>query len=182
MMGKWRQTLLAQISHLPNVVIQNLQSRVVSIYYGEAEIGLPKAYVEREWNEILKLGLQGHTIFTTSSDYGVASFPGSNGDEYGCLSTTAYMPRTIYSPDYPAGCPYITVVGGNRLYPNDTVHSAESAMQVNVTAYYQTADPGLISSPYDFFATGGGVSNYFKPADFQADAVASYLKQKDLPF
>ncbi|QKX54516.1 uncharacterized protein TRUGW13939_01603 [Talaromyces rugulosus] len=157
-------------------------TRVVSISYGEAEIGLPKAYVERQCTEILKLGLQGHTILTASGDYGVASFPGSNGDEYGCMKTTDNMSGTIYNPDYPAGCPYITVVGGTRLYPNDTVHSTESAMQVNLTAYYQTTYPGLTSSPYDFFATGGGFSNYFKPADFQAEAVASYLKQKDLPF
>ncbi|KAH8700375.1 putative protease S8 tripeptidyl peptidase I [Talaromyces proteolyticus] len=155
-------------------------TRVVSISYGEAEVYLPKPYVERQCNEILKLGLQGHTILVASGDYGVASFPGSNGDEEGCLSTNT-MNGTIYNPDYPAGCPYITAVGATRLYPNDTVHDPESAMQVNLTAFNIATGAGPTSEPYDFFATGGGFSNYFKPAFFQAEAVASYL-EKDLPF
>lgn len=45
-------------------------TRVVSISYGEAEVDLPKAYVERQCNEIMKLGLQGHSIFVASGDYG----------------------------------------------------------------------------------------------------------------
>ncbi|OKL61710.1 hypothetical protein UA08_02338 [Talaromyces atroroseus] len=156
-------------------------TRVVSISYGEAETYLPKAYVERQCNEILKLGLQGHTILVASGDYGVASFPGSNGDEEGCLSSDTQN-GTIYNPDYPSGCPYITAVGATRLYPNDTVYDAESAMQVNLTAFnIATGVTGSVGTPYDFFATGGGFSNYFTPAPFQAAAVAEYL-QKDLPF
>ncbi|EED18810.1 protease S8 tripeptidyl peptidase I, putative [Talaromyces stipitatus ATCC 10500] len=155
-------------------------TRVVSISYGEAEVYLPKAYVERQCNEILKLGLQGHTILVASGDYGVASFPGSNGDAEGCLSSGT-MNGTIYNPDYPAGCPYITAVGATRLYPNDTVHDAESAMQVNLTAFNIATGAGPTSPPYDFFATGGGFSNYFKPAPFQALAIEEYLK-KDLPY
>ena len=80
-------------------------TRVVSISYGEAEVYLPKAYVERQCNEIMKLGLAGHSILVASGDYGVASFPGSNNDEYGCLSSTT-MNGTIYNPDYPSGCQY----------------------------------------------------------------------------
>lgn len=155
-------------------------TRVVSISYGEAESYLPKAYVERQCNEILKLGLQGHTILVASGDYGVASFPGSNDDEYGCLSTDT-MNGTIYNPDYPSGCPYITAVGGTRLYPNDTVDDPESAMQVNLTAFNIATGDGSTSPVYQYFASGGGFSNYFTPASFQADAVAEYLK-KDLPF
>lgn len=58
-------------------------TRVVSISYGESEAELPKPYVECQCNEFMKLGLQGHSIFVTSGDYGVASFPGSNGDPEG---------------------------------------------------------------------------------------------------
>lgn len=151
-------------------------TRVVSISYGEAEIDLPKAYVERQCNEIMKLGLQGHSILVASGDYGVASFPGSNGNAEGCLSAPG-MNGTIYNPDYPSGCPYITAVGATQLYPNDTVYDPESAMQVNLTALSGGADP----YPYEFFATGGGFSNYFTPPSYQANAVAGYLK-KDLPF
>jgi tripeptidyl-peptidase-1 len=105
-------------------------SRVVSISYGESEVSLPKPYVERQCNEIMKLGLQGHSILVASGDYGVASFPGSNGNSEGCLSAPGEN-GTIYNPDYPSGCPYITAVGATRLYPDQTVNDPESAMQVN---------------------------------------------------
>ena len=155
-------------------------TRVVSISYGEAEVYLPKPYVERQCNEIMKLGLQGHSILVASGDYGVASFPGSNGNAEGCLSAPG-MNGTIYNPDYPSGCPYITAVGATRLYPNDTVLDPESAMQVNLTAFNLATGSGPTSPPYDFFATGGGFSNYFTPPSYQASAVAAYLEE-DLPF
>jgi tripeptidyl-peptidase-1 len=50
---------------------------VVSISYGSPEDDLPKLYVERQCNEILKLGLQGHSILVASGDYGKA-YPTSN--------------------------------------------------------------------------------------------------------
>lgn len=155
-------------------------TRVVSISYGEAEVYLPKPYVERQCNEILKLGLQGHSILVASGDYGVASFPGSNNNAEGCLSASG-MNGTIYNPDYPSGCPYITSVGATRLYPNETVNDPESAMQVNLTAFNLVTGTGPTSPPYDFFATGGGFSNLFAPPKYQAADVANYLKQ-DLPF
>ena len=155
-------------------------TRVVSISYGESEIYLPKPYVERQCNEIMKLGLQGHSILVASGDYGVASFPGSNNDPEGCLSGPGTEGQ-VYNPDYPSGCPYITTVGATRLYPNQTVNDPESAMQVNLTAFNIVAGSGPVSEPYDLFATGGGFSNYFTPPSYQAQDVANYLKQ-DLPF
>jgi len=155
-------------------------TRVVSISYGEAEVYLPKPYVERQCNEIMKLGLQGHSILVASGDYGVASFPGSNNNTEGCLSAPGQN-GTIYNPDYPSGCPYITAVGATRLYPNETVKEPESAMQVNLTAFNIATGVGPVGEPYDFFATGGGFSNYFTPPSYQAQAVADYLKEP-LPY
>ncbi|KAG0647548.1 Aorsin [Hyphodiscus hymeniophilus] len=155
---------------------------VVSISYGEAEDDLPKPYVERQCNEIMKLGLQGHSILVASGDYGVASFPGSDNNEFGCLSS-ATQNGTIYNPDYPSGCPYITAVGATRLYPDQTVKDAESAMQVNLTAFNIETGSGGTSPPLDFFASGGGFSNYFTPPAYQAAAVKGYLEtHNDLPF
>ncbi|EMC91148.1 hypothetical protein BAUCODRAFT_152438 [Baudoinia panamericana UAMH 10762] len=142
-------------------------TNVLSVSYGEAEAYLPKPYVERQCNEFMKLGLQGHSILFASGDYGVASFPGSNENEFGCLSAPG-MNGTIYNPDYPVGCPYITAVGATRLYPNQTVYDPESAMQVNLQS-------GNRSAAYEFFATGGGFSNLFTPPSYQAQAVANYL-------
>ncbi|KAI0481386.1 Pro-kumamolisin, activation domain-containing protein [Xylariaceae sp. FL0804] len=160
-------------------------TRVVSISYGEAEISLPKNYVERQCNELMKLGLQGHSILAASGDYGVASFPGSNDNEFGCLSGDGGETYHVYNPDYPCGCPFITSVGATRLYPNDTVFSPESAMQVNLTAFNDaTGVQGSNTPPYDFFATGGGFSNYFTPPSYQAAAVSEYLDKykPDVPY
>lgn len=151
-------------------------TRVISISYGESEVYYPKAYVERQCNEMLKLGLQGHTILAASGDYGVAGSPGSNGNADGCLGA-AGLNTTIYNPDYPASCPYVTAVGSTRLYPNNTVYDPESACQVDLNVFYNKT----LGKPYSFAGTGGGFSNYFAPASFQAQAVNEYLN-RDLPF
>ncbi|TVY38071.1 Aorsin [Lachnellula occidentalis] len=155
-------------------------TRVLSISYGETEIELPKPYVERQCNEIMKLGLQGHTILTSSGDFGVAGFPGEDGDERGCLSA-GRSNGTIYNPDYPSGCPYITSVGATRLYPHQTVKDPESAMQVDIAAFNLATGDGPTDPALQFFATGGGFSNYFCPPSYQAQEVSCYLK-KELPF
>jgi tripeptidyl-peptidase-1 len=50
-----------------------------------------------------------------------------------------------------------------------------------VTAFNLATGYGPTSYPYDFFATGGGFSNYFTPPSYQAKAVAEYLSE-NLPF
>lgn len=155
-------------------------TRVLSISYGEAEIYLPKNYVERQCNEFMKLGLQGHSIFVASGDYGVASFPGSNGDAYGCLN------GTIYNPDYPSGCPYITTVGQTRYYPNQTILDRESAGSVDLNAL-RVANGLPNDPPLAFFGSGGGFSNYFTPpscrssAKFMMPSYADYVLQTKRP-
>ncbi|WPH04960.1 Aorsin [Acrodontium crateriforme] len=151
-------------------------TRVVSISYGEAEITLPIPYTKRQCNEIMKLGLQGHSLLVASGDYGVASFPGSNGDQYGCLSNEKYGENgTIYNPDNLSGCPYMTSVGATRLYPGQTVKDAESAMQVNLTAYNAATGSGGTDPTLQFFASSGGFSNYYTPPEYQKAAVDAYL-------
>lgn len=156
-------------------------TRVVSISYGEAESELPKRYVERQCAELMKLGLQGHSILAASGDYGVASFPGSNHNKFGCLSGNGQK-GTIYNPDWPCACPYVTSVGATRLYPYQTVYDSESAMQVNLTALNLAI--GLPApAPLAYFATGGGFSNYFTAPTYQQQAVSSYLaSHDDLPY
>ncbi|TVY24505.1 Aorsin [Lachnellula hyalina] len=155
-------------------------TRVLSISYGGPEIDLPKPYVERQCNEIMKLGLQGHTILSSSGDFGVAAFPGADSDKKGCLGGVSSS-GPVYNPDYPSGCPYITSVGATRLYPNQTIKDPESAMQVDIAAWNRVTGDGPTGSPLRLFATGGGFSNYFPRPDYQAQDVANYLT-KDLPF
>lgn len=54
-------------------------------------------------------------------------------------------------------------------------------MQVNLTAFNLATGVGGTSYALDFFATGGGFSNFFTPPSYQAKAVSDYLA-KDLPF
>ena len=141
-------------------------------------------YLERQCSEIMKLGLQGHSILVATGDYGVASFPGSNDNEFGCLSSPGRN-GTIYNPNSPASCPYVTAVGATRLYPDQTVEDPESAMQVNLTAFDLAAGMRSISPPpYGFLATGGGFSNMFTPPAYQAAAVSNYFleQEPDLPY
>lgn len=149
-------------------------TRVVSISYGESEADLPRAYVERQCNEFMKLGVQGHSIFVASGDYGVASFPDSEGNPEGCLSAPG-LEGKIYNPDYPCGCPYVTAVGATQLYPNQTINDPESCMQVNLTALAEEAGDPPLPTPYEFFNSGGGFSNFFTPPSYQKQDVASYL-------
>lgn len=82
-------------------------TKVISVSYGEAEYDLPENYVKRQCNEFMKLGLQGHSIFIASGDYGVATYPddGDFGENPGCLG----VDHTVFAPQYPGGCPYLTV-------------------------------------------------------------------------
>jgi tripeptidyl-peptidase-1 len=76
-------------------------TRVISVSYGGAEVVVPANYTRRQCNELLKLGLQGHTIVWASGDYGVAS-PPQDGGVNGCLGTvTATGFTTPASPDAP---------------------------------------------------------------------------------
>lgn len=64
---------------------------------------------------------------------------------------------TVYSPGFPATCPYITTVGATLLPPGA---SAATDPEVAVTR----------------FGSGGGFSNIYPIPSYQSDAVNSYIK------
>ncbi|CAK3814483.1 Tripeptidyl-peptidase sed1 [Lecanosticta acicola] len=141
-------------------------ARVISISYGESESDLPINYQRRQCNEFMKLGLQGHTIFFSSGDFGVAAAPG-DGSDSGCLSGSGQN-QTVYAPNTPASCPYVTSVGGTQLNADETVHDPETALQQNMGA-----------GPLSLFASHGGFSNYFSTPSYQQQAVENYFKKYD---
>lgn len=141
-------------------------TNVISASYGQAESDLPINYTKRQCNEFLKLGLQGHSILIASGDYGVASFPGDGGSANGCLGPKG----TIFNPQYPSNCPYVTSVGGTMLYPDQTVEMPESVMHVNLSGTAQN------------FSSSGGFSNYFPQPSYQQAAVAEYFATADPPY
>lgn len=124
-------------------------TNVISVSYGGQEADLPASYQQRQCNEYMKLGLQGVSIVFASGDYGVAG-PDS------CLGPD----DNIFSPDFPATCPYVTTVGATYLPAGADVYADE---EVAVTR----------------FASGGGFSNIYPIPSYQASAVATYFDDHD---
>ncbi len=133
-------------------------TNVISISYGGQEADLPASYQERQCNEYMKLGMQGVSIVVASGDSGVAGPPGDDNPD-GCLGPAG----TIFSPDFPATCPYITVAGATFLPPNA---SATQDQEVAVTR----------------FPSGGGFSNIYPIPAYQKDAVATYFATSNPPY
>ena len=143
-------------------------TNVISASYGQAEADLPAPYVERQCNEFMKLGLQGHSILFASGDYGVASFPEDIGTPgtTGCLGPEGL----IFNPQYPSGCPYVTSVGGSQLQVNGTVYDPETVMQDNLGGTAVN------------FSSAGGFSNYFSRPTYQDGHVETYFHRAHLTY
>lgn len=126
-------------------------TRVLSASYGLAEIYGGQPAEVRTCNEIMKLSLQGRTIIFSSGDYGVATVPSRKYN--GCIPRDLNIIKaingreqgTIFSPDFPANCPYVLSVGATQLYANQTINDPESVL-------YQ---PGLSANPNAPFSSGG---------------------------
>lgn len=81
---------------------------VLALPYDYGEYGVSHANLERQCNEYLKLGLQGHSIFFASGDNAVGEFPigptGCKGNE-----------SRVFGPSFPASCPYVYALMDNHL-------------------------------------------------------------------
>lgn len=100
----------------------------------------------------MKLGMQGVSIVVSSGDSGVAG-PAGDDNPDGCLGTGAQAGK-IFSPDFPATCPYLTTVGATLL-----TGSAAMDQETAVTR----------------FPSGGGFSNIYAQPAYQKAAVAKYF-------
>ena len=125
-------------------------TNVISISYGGQEADLPASYQERQCNEYMKLGMQGISLVVASGDSGVAG-PAGDDNADGCLGT-----GNIFSPDFPATCPYLTTAGATFLPSGGDVTKDQ---EVAVTR----------------FPSGGGFSNLYPIPSYQASAVATYF-------
>lgn len=85
----------------------------------------------------MKLGMQGISICVASGDSGVAG-PAGDDNPDGCLGPDG----TIFSPDFPATCPYLTTLGATFLPVGGDVFKDE---ETAVTR----------------FPSGGGFSNIY---------------------
>lgn len=109
---------------------------VISVSYGGDESSVTKSVATTTCNQFMQLGAAGVSVLFASGDSGVGS---------GCTISG----KKAYQPDFPGGCPYVTMVGGT------TGTTTESA----------------------WVDGGGGFSNYFTRPDYQSTQVESWLSK-----
>lgn len=120
--------------------------QVISTSYGENEQSVPKSYALSVCNLFAQLSSRGVSVIFSSGDSGVGS---------ACLSNDGKN-TTMFQPQYPASCPWVTSVGSTR-YLNETAT----------------------------FFSSGGFSNYWKRPSYQDDAIKGYLHtlgEKNKPY
>ncbi|KAJ8129096.1 hypothetical protein O1611_g4537 [Lasiodiplodia mahajangana] len=110
------------------------QPNVLSVSYGGEETLFGLSLAESTCNVFAELGAAGISIIFASGDSGVGDSCNIDGQD-------------AYEPFFPAGCPWVTTVGGT---------SGEA--------------PETVWSP-----SGGGFSNYFGRPSWQNSTVASWL-------
>ena len=125
---------------------------VHSVSYGNDEKQqASKGAMQTTNTQFMKAGARGLSILFASGDQGVC---GREGCGYGVLGPKRYK------PDFPAGCPSVTAVGGTNFLTQGTI-----------------GDESVWSDG------GGGFSDTFGTPSFQAKIVAAYLanREADLP-
>ncbi|KAI8244681.1 Aorsin [Colletotrichum sp. SAR 10_96] len=138
-------------------------TNVISIAYSKSEADLPFYYQQRQCNEFMKLALQGHTILVASGDAGVASRPWDPFPN-GCLGEN----NTVFNPNFPGNCPYVTTVGGTMMSPGASVSDPE------VAAYLPHQD-----GTDDTYTSGGGFSTIYSIPSYQSAAIDDYFAKHD---
>lgn len=134
--------------------------QVISTSYGDDEQSVPKSYAQRVCTGFMTLGLMGTSVIFSSGDSGVG--PGGLTDASLCKGNIPGTPQynqTVFIPEFPSSCPYVTSVGGTtRQAPEVAVEILDSS-----------------NSTEGGFFSGGGFSNYFARPSYQAAQVAAYL-------
>ena len=132
-----------------NYVLAQPQSalpQTISTSYGDDEQTVPPSYAMKACQDMAQLGARGVTLLFASGDNGV----GIAGD---CVSNDGKN-KTMFLPEFPASCPYVTTVGGlKNVNPEIVAHD-------NANGY----------------TSGGGFSNYFTRPAYQDNVVSAYIK------
>ncbi|KAJ8469460.1 hypothetical protein ONZ51_g8987 [Trametes cubensis] len=133
-----------------------MKTNVISVSYAGGESG-PTSSTLRTCNEMGKLALSGITFVLASGDWGVAALPGQS-----CLKPDGTVDQivngaTTFYPDFPATCPYVTVVGATEVKQGGSV-----------------SDPEVATTG---FPSGGGFSNVFVRPSYQDRVVSTYLSK-----
>ncbi|KAG9317808.1 peptidase S8/S53 domain-containing protein [Chiua virens] len=130
---------------LDYVLSQEYLPQTISTSYGDDEQSVPFTYATRVCASFAVLGARGISLMFSSGDGGVGDGD-SNPATQQCYTNTG-VNRTVFLPEFPASCPYVTSVGGTNYIPETAV-----------------------------FFSGGGFSNYFPRPSYQDAAVTKYLQ------
>jgi len=129
----------------------------ISTSYGDDEQTVPKSFAQRACAGFAQLGARGISIMFSSGDDGVGDGD-PNPATQECFSN---LPEdkgrnvTVFIPDFPASCPFVTTVGATtRVTP-----------EIAVTRFF----------------SGGGFSNYFPRPAYQQVDVENYLLKSVAP-
>lgn len=77
------------------------------------------------------------------------------------------MGHNIFSPAFPASCPWVTTVGGTQIGRNKTVFDPEKVANV----YKWRRDDGTLRA-FQQWASGGGFSKTFDAPEYQRRTLA----------
>jgi tripeptidyl-peptidase-1 len=127
---------------LQYVLAQDDLPQVISTSYGDDEQSVPESYAKRACHGFAQLGARGISVLFSSGDSGV----GANGT---CFSNDGQHTHQ-FVPAFPAGCPWVTTVGGTKGFEPEVAVSR--------------------------FGSGGGFANYFKAPSYQRSTVQAYIK------
>ena len=131
------------------VLGQNDLPQVISTSYGDDEQTVPKSYAKTVCRGFAQLGARGISILVASGDNGV-------GPAKDCLSNDGKN-TSIFLPEFPASCPYVTTVGATKNF-----------------------NPEVVAvDPENGFVSGGGFSNYFPRPAYQKSVVDAYVAGLD---
>ena len=93
--------------------------QVISTSYGDDEQTVPESYARRACADFAKLGARGISVLFSSGDAGV-------GNSHTCFSNSNPNKR-MFLPAFPAGCPWVTTVGGTKGFsPEVAVYVVQS--------------------------------------------------------
>ncbi|PSR76287.1 tripeptidyl peptidase-like protein [Coniella lustricola] len=120
-------------------------AKVISTSYDDDEQTVPLSYATRVCNDMAQLGARGVSLFYASGDDGV-------GPSGYCYSNDGKN-TSIFLPEFPSSCPYVTSVG------------ATGQFNPEIVAYIADED----------YAGGGGFSNYFARPSYQDAVVKEYI-------
>ena len=139
---------------------------VISISWGGFETMHTPAYITRQCNEYMKLGLNGVTVLVASGDYGVSYInkcANPSDPTNATLLTGSAIDKGLFVPGFPATCPWVTTVGATQMRSNASVYDTnpEVAWGVGPT----NGNP----------SSGGGFSNIFQMPGYQARNVGNFF-------